>query len=186
MILQLFDGQTGYSVAFFEAVTTFLKRGASRPRSDHLIASQPARKWSKLHTMPEDFPTPPPPPPAAPPYTSPYASTPASGYPVYGLPPKKRRSPWFWVAIFGGGFAVMALLITAMVWSTVKNLTGESEALDGFGAGSKIGVIDISGVILDPDKVDNQLRKLADDSSVKAIILHINSPGGGAAASQEI
>src|SRR5205823_7523610 len=31
-----------------------------------------------------------------------------------------------------------------------------------------------------------QIRKLAEDSSVKAIILHINSPGGGAAASQEI
>ena len=30
------------------------------------------------------------------------------------------------------------------------------------------------------------MRKFGDDSSVKAIILHINSPGGGAAASQEI
>jgi protease IV len=34
--------------------------------------------------------------------------------------------------------------------------------------------------------VDAQLRKFGEDSSVKAIILHINSPGGGAAASQEI
>ena len=30
------------------------------------------------------------------------------------------------------------------------------------------------------------MRKFADDSSIRAIILHINSPGGGAAASQEI
>jgi protease-4 len=30
------------------------------------------------------------------------------------------------------------------------------------------------------------MRKFGDDSSIKAIILHINSPGGGAAASQEI
>src|SRR6185312_10601310 len=50
----------------------------------------------------------------------------------------------------------------------------------------RIGVVDISGVILDADKVNTQIRKLAEDSSVKAIILHINSPGGGAAASQEI
>jgi protease IV len=145
--------------------------------------------------MPEDFPTAPPPPPpspaatAHPPYAQPYGSPYAQGspYPAYGLPPRPRRSPWFWVAVFGGSFAVIALLITAMVWSTVRNLSGDSSAsLDGFGVGSKIGVIDISGVILDADKVDTQIRKFGDDSSIKAIILHINSPGGGAAASQEI
>ncbi len=31
-----------------------------------------------------------------------------------------------------------------------------------------------------------QLRKYADDQSIKAIILHVNTPGGGVAASQEI
>jgi protease-4 len=51
---------------------------------------------------------------------------------------------------------------------------------------ASIGVIDVDGVILDADKVDTQLRKFGDDDSIKAIILHINSPGGGAAASQEI
>ncbi|MDR3744573.1 MAG: signal peptide peptidase SppA [Acidobacteriaceae bacterium] len=146
--------------------------------------------------MPEDFSTPPPtsaavppPPPASaiPPYgyASPYAQ--GSPYPVYGQPPRKRRSAWFWVAIFGGSFAVIALLFTAMVWSITKSLSGDSEAsIDGLGSGSKIGVIDIDGVILDADKVDTQIRKFGDDSSIKAIILHINSPGGGAAASQEI
>jgi protease-4 len=144
--------------------------------------------------MPEDLPTPPPPPPPppappAPPFAQqPYAYAPpyATPYPAYGRPPGPRRSAWFWVAVIGGSFAVIALLITAMVWSTVHSLTGDSSAsLDGFG-GSKIGVIDITGVILDADKIDTQLRKFGDDSSIKAIILHINSPGGGAAASQEI
>jgi protease IV len=151
--------------------------------------------------MPEDLPTtppPPPPPPAAaapspyayaPPYTpygqsAPYAQP--SPYPTYAMPTRPRRSPWFWVAVFGGSFAVIVLLITAMIWSTVRSLNGDSSAsIDGFG-GSKIGVIDIDGVILDADKVNTQIRKFGDDSSIKAIILHINSPGGGAAASQEI
>jgi len=102
------------------------------------------------------------------------------------MPPRPRKSPWFWVAVIGGSFAVVALLITAMVWSTVRNITGDNTtSIDGFG-GSKIGVIDIDGVIMDSDKIDSQLRKFGDDSDVKAIILHINSPGGGAAASQEI
>jgi protease-4 len=126
----------------------------------------------------------------APPYVPPYAQAgpypPASPYAVYSQPPRPRRSPWFWVAVIGGSFAVIALLITAMVWSTVRSISGDDNAsIDGFG-GSKIGVIDIDGVILDADKVNTQLRKFGDDSSIKAIILHINSPGGGAAASQEI
>jgi len=57
----------------------------------------------------------------------------------------------------------------------------------GFGMSSdRIAVIDLNGVILSPESVDAQLRKFGDDSTVKAIVLHINSPGGGAAASQEI
>jgi protease-4 len=76
------------------------------------------------------------------------------------------------------------LLFTFMVWMTVRSATGGA-GLD-LGGGSRIAVIDLNGVILSPDDVDTQLRKFGEDSSVKAIILHINSPGGGAAASQEI
>jgi protease-4 len=114
-------------------------------------------------------------------------AAPASSYPAYGQPPRPRRSPWFWISIIGGSFAVIALLITFMVWSITRSVTGDTSAgMDGFKVGSKIGVVDLDGVIIDADKVNTQIRKLADDSSVKAIILHINSPGGGAAASQEI
>jgi protease-4 len=106
---------------------------------------------------------------------------------VYQQARRPRRSPWFWVAILGGSFAVIVLLITAMVWSITRSISGDATAgIGGFPVGSKIGVVEISGVILDAEKVNNQIRKLADDGSVKAIILHINSPGGGAAASQEI
>ena len=133
--------------------------------------------------MPDEFSTPPPPPPPPPPYAPPVYGAPYAGF---ALPPRKPRSPWFYVTVIGGSFALVALLITAMIWSTVRALNGQTEAIDGFGSGSKIGVIDISGVIMDADKVDTDLRRFGDDSSVKAIILHINSPGGGAAASQEI
>jgi len=147
--------------------------------------------------MPEDFSTPPPqPPPATPPTPPPtpppyaYAQPPyaqASPYPFYAQPPRPRRSAWFWVAIFGSIFAVVVLLITAMAWSITKSISGNADVtIDGIGGGDKIGVIDLDGVILDADKVDTQIRKFGDDSSIKAIVLHINSPGGGAAASQEI
>ena len=141
--------------------------------------------------MPEDIPTPPPastapPPPVTPPYAyaPPYAQ--ATPYAMYGQPPRPRHSAWFWVAIIGGSLAGVVLLLTFMVWGIVKSVSGDSSAtIDGLG-GSRIGVIDIDGAILDADKIDTQIRKFGDDSSVKAIILHIDSPGGGAAASQEI
>jgi protease-4 len=132
--------------------------------------------------MPDHFepqPPPPPPPPAAG-YSAPYATP----YPPrYGYPPP-RRSAWFYLAVIGGSLIAAGLLFGAMIWGTMRSISGDSS--DGLGIGKRIAVIDIDGVILDAEKVDTQLRKFGDDDSVKAIILHINSPGGGAAASQEI
>ena len=70
-----------------------------------------------------------------------------------------------------------------MVWITARSVGGDDGLKLG---GNRIAVIDVAGVILTPETVDTQLRKFGDDDSVKAIILRINSPGGGAAASQEI
>lgn len=100
-------------------------------------------------------------------------------------PPRPRRSPWFYIGIIVGSLAAVFLLVMLMVWATVRSVSGSSGSGLGLNTES-IAVIDISGVILSADTVDTQLRKFGDDSSVKAIILHINSPGGGAAASQEI
>ena len=41
-------------------------------------------------------------------------------------------------------------------------------------------------MIITPKTVVDQLKKFGDDDSIKAIILHVNSPGGGVAASEEI
>jgi protease-4 len=72
-----------------------------------------------------------------------------------------------------------------MFWFMMRSVRGGGSSSLGLG-NDQIAVIDLEGVILSAEAVDTQLRKFGDDSSVKAIILHINSPGGGAAASQEI
>ncbi len=56
----------------------------------------------------------------------------------------------------------------------------------GFSFGNRIAVVPIRGVITDSREVVDQLKKYRKDSRVKAIILRIESPGGGTAASQEI
>jgi protease IV len=145
--------------------------------------------------MPEDFSSPPrgsfDSPSSAPAGAPPAQATPAPGYAVpayaYAAPPPSRRSGWFWVAILGGIFAVIVLIVCVTFASLAKSLGSDTDSETGVSfSGSSIAVIDISGVILDAEKVDKQLRKFGDDSNVKAIILHIDSPGGGAAASQEI
>ncbi len=128
-----------------------------------------------------------PPQPPPPPYQQPY---PGTGY-AYAAPypPKPRRSGGFWAAVIVAIIAVVFIAIFGMmslvIKSSMSSFNAEDTTSSSFGQ-SSIAVIDISGVILDADKIDKQLDKFGDDSNVKAIILHINSPGGGAAASQEI
>ncbi len=93
------------------------------------------------------------------------------------------RSTWFWV-LGGFGVFVVLLCVLAGIGYTVASAVGGSGA-PSFGNG-KIGVIELTGVILSPDTIVDQLQTFADDDSIRAIVIHVNSPGGGAAASQEI
>ncbi len=54
------------------------------------------------------------------------------------------------------------------------------------GMGDRVAIVEVHGVIENSSDVVRQLRKYAKDSSIPVVVLHINSPGGGAAASQEI
>ncbi len=98
-----------------------------------------------------------------------------------------KRSTWFWVLIGGSLLAVFLVVIVGLAYVIVHTAGGDQLSSIGPGLGSSnIGVIDVDGVIMSADTPVEQLRKFEDDNSIKAIVLHINSPGGGAAASQEI
>ena len=89
-----------------------------------------------------------------------------------------------WIVIGGGEFFLFVLAVFALVYITLHS--GQQTASFGSSFGDKIAVVDLEGVILSPKSTVDQLKKYADDDSVKAIILHVNSPGGGVAASEEI
>ncbi len=55
-----------------------------------------------------------------------------------------------------------------------------------FASGGKVAVLPVTGLIVDSEATIDQLKKFAKDDSVKAIVLRINSPGGGVGPSQEI
>ena len=98
--------------------------------------------------------------------------------------PERRSRTLLWILIGGGAFFLFVLAVFTLVYLTLHASGGTEAAFSGFG--DRIGVVDLEGVILSPQPVVGQLKKFGDDSSIKAIILHVNSPGGGVAASEEI
>ena len=65
-------------------------------------------------------------------------------------------------------------------------LMGEGGEVSFGGFGSRIAVIEVFGNIIDSESVVRQLKKWGESGNVRAIVLHIDSPGGGVAPSQEI
>lgn len=118
-----------------------------------------------------------------------------------------------WIAV---GLAMVIFVVSLIIPATVKQIIGETEkepvnVLKDFVDGrtnikvledgdpkSRIAVIDISGVIMDqqasPFGIDGynhgrilgNLEKIKEDESIKAILLRINSPGGGVYESAEL
>jgi protease-4 len=93
-----------------------------------------------------------------------------------------RSRIWIWILVGGGFFALFVAAVFTLVYLSFSGR--DEESFSAFG--SKIAVVDLNGVIFSPKQIVPQLKKFADDDSVKAIIIHVNSPGGGVAASEEI
>ena len=62
-------------------------------------------------------------------------------------------------------------------------LKGDSGSFD---FGDKVGVVQIEGIIGISSEIIDQIDEFADDDSVRAVVLRVDSPGGAVAPSQEI
>ncbi len=94
---------------------------------------------------------------------------------------KQSTKVFLWViGIILGASIVLGLLIYG-----IGPESGESE-YDLSGSGAKVAVVNLTGTIISSREIVSTLRTLADNSSVKALVLRVDSPGGGVAASQEI
>jgi protease-4 len=96
-----------------------------------------------------------------------------------------RRSILLWIVVGGGIFFVFLMAVFTLVLFTVRHEQNRTEIVSS-GSGGTIAIVDLDGVITSPKDVVKDLKKFAKDDSVKAIVLHIDSPGGGVAASEEI
>jgi len=91
-----------------------------------------------------------------------------------------NKHPVFIVLVILG----IAVIFLGMVMSFVSGFFNSSSS--GIGFSNKIGVIDITGEISDSTAILQQLDAFNKNKHIKAIILRIDSPGGGVGASQEI
>jgi protease-4 len=83
------------------------------------------------------------------------------------------------------GLGVIALLL--IFFFSILFIIGRSMGRPGrFAFGDKIAVVEIRGVITQSADIIDEIRQHEEDEGVKAVVLRIDSPGGGVGPSQEI
>ncbi len=85
--------------------------------------------------------------------------------------------------LIGLGVIVALLIIFFSALYFIGRSAGRSSQ---FAFGDKIAIVEIRGVIAQSSAVIEELHQHLDDDGVKAILLRIDSPGGGVGPSQEI
>jgi protease-4 len=91
-----------------------------------------------------------------------------------------KRQDWFFIAILLAAAGIMAFFFISFFWG----LSYEEDF--SLGSGESIGLVEVKGIILDSEHTVRLLDRFREDESIRAIMLRIDSPGGGVAASQEI
>ena len=94
-----------------------------------------------------------------------------------------KSTKWFLIIL-----GILALIAAGFILVFISMLGGHSESAETVitGSGDKIAVVDLKGVISSSEDVNRQMKKYREDHSIKAILLHIDSQGGGVVASQEM
>ncbi|MBW2219055.1 MAG: signal peptide peptidase SppA [Deltaproteobacteria bacterium] len=90
-----------------------------------------------------------------------------------------RRHPFLFF------FLIFSAIISGTVLFVSLLLAIGTSGTD-FISGDKVGVIEIKGVVVESKDVLRQIKEYREDESIKAVVLRINSPGGGVGPSQEI
>ncbi len=86
--------------------------------------------------------------------------------------------------VFGMLLLVVFGVVLYLYFYKVGLSAGKSAAR--FSLRDKIGVVMVEGVISDSIEIAEQLDEFGRDDSIVAVVLRVDSPGGGVAASQEI
>jgi protease IV len=96
--------------------------------------------------------------------------------------PKKSRSGAFLIGAFSGCLVFsLVIFVIAIFFAAGRKGSGELSL-----STNKVAIVPIEGEIFESRDTIEALHRYARNSSVKAIVIRINSPGGAIAPSQEI
>jgi protease-4 len=91
-----------------------------------------------------------------------------------------RNRMLFWLLLGGGAFVLLMIVAVSLLIAFGAGDDGD------FVFGNRIQVVDVEGELIDSRPIIEQLKRYEDNRSVPAILLNVDSPGGGVATSQEI
>jgi protease-4 len=81
---------------------------------------------------------------------------------------------------------ICLLLLVGLFFLLLIVLAGSLVGKRTLSWGDRVGIVPLEGVIRNSQEISRQIDAYGKDSSVKAIVIRIDSPGGGVSASQEI
>lgn len=90
------------------------------------------------------------------------------------------------LVILVSALALGVLFFSVLYVATLISGGKPSKSLSPLPGMEKIALVKVEGMLITADTIVEEINNYADDSSVKAIIIRIDSPGGGVVASQEI
>ncbi len=85
-----------------------------------------------------------------------------------------------------GIFSFLAVIVLFFVFSIVM-LFNESDTEDvSSGTAGTIAIVEVNEAIVSSERIVNQIKRYRENTNVRAIVVRVESPGGGVSASQEI
>ena len=104
-------------------------------------------------------------------------------------PVQKKKTNWLWIILIiflAVSFIFAGIAFIAFTKALFSGLdTKYQYEYQGKGK-DKIAVVDLDYTIYFSESLSRQFKQYREDNSIKAIILRVNSPGGGTAASHEM
>ena len=84
-------------------------------------------------------------------------------------------------------FGLLLLLVVGVAaFFFIYGVASSRTVIDPFAGKGRIGVVVIKGLISDSGEVTDLLERYEKDTHIKAVVIRINSPGGGVVPAQEI
>lgn len=97
-----------------------------------------------------------------------------------------RRHPFLFFLIIIVTCSTIMFSGFVLLLSFGSKMVSSEFTLNNASSHGNIGIVEINGIILSSKKIIQNIKTFRDDDSIKAIILRIDSPGGGIGPSQEI